>query len=107
VVSVDRSFFYGCVNRVVFSFLFSHHIVTGRKVLKNIYLEKWALFIVQIGRSPLKQFPYYSSSCTLYIASIASVGWVGTVRELMGRVRNVVLINVNLELENPGDRDFG
>ncbi len=29
------------------------------------------------------------------------------VRELMGRVRNVVLMNVYLDLENPEGRDFG
>jgi hypothetical protein len=31
---------------------------------------------------------------------------VGTVRELMGRVRNVVLMNVYLGLENPGGLGF-
>jgi hypothetical protein len=30
-----------------------------------------------------------------------------TVRELMVRVRNVVIINVYLDLENRGGRDFG
>ncbi len=30
----------------------------------------------------------------------------GSVRELMGRVRNVVLINVYLDLENPGGSGF-
>ncbi len=35
-------------------------------------------------------------------------GLIGaTVSELIGWVRNVVLINVYLDLENPGDRDFG
>ncbi len=29
------------------------------------------------------------------------------VRELVGRIRNVVLMNVYLDLGNPGGRDFG
>ncbi len=29
------------------------------------------------------------------------------VRELVGRVRNVIQMNVYLDLENPGGRDFG
>jgi hypothetical protein len=34
-------------------------------------------------------------------------GRILSVRERMGRVRNVVLMNVYLDLENPGGRDFG
>ncbi len=37
-----------------------------------------------------------------FLHTIISDTGVGIVSELMGRVRNVVLINVYLDLENPG-----
>ncbi len=61
--------------------------------------------ILENGDLQVKELHLHVYECDLLLPPILC--GILHVRELMGWVRNVVLMNVYLDLENPGGRDFG